>query len=415
VTASTSVAAPGARDVSRPRRHRRPRLVVLGLLTRLPYAGVVWQTRHYLEGFAALGYDVHYVDAHGSAPLSFFTDDGDDGWRRAADWLGTTMRLIGFGDAWAYAPAHAEGRRFGPSAAHLDALYRDAALIVNLHGGTEPTDAMSASDRLVYLETDPVQLQVELDEDRSWTIDFLDAHVAWFSFAENLGHAGCGLAADLRFPFQATRQPVVVGHWDRDDVPPADAAFTTVANWRQSHRNVVYRGETYWWSKHREFAKIIDLPGRVDAPLELALAKVGDGARQRLTERGWRVVDAAGVTAAPESYRDYIWASAGELTCAKDQNVRLATGWFSDRSATYLAAGRPVVTQDTGFARVLGDGAGLLAFTDEDSAAEALDAVCADYERHARAARDLARECFDAPVVLGALLDHVGLPSKVSS
>lgn len=390
-------------------RPRRPRVVVLGMLTRLPYAGVIWQTRHYLEGFARLGCDVSYVEAHGSMPLSFFAHDGDDGWRRAADWLGVTMRAIGFGARWAYVPAHAGGRAYGPVASALPVLYRDAALIVNLHGGTEPREEMSATGRLVYLETDPVQLQVELDEDRAATVAFLDAHAAWFTFAENLYGASCGLDADPRFPFLVTRQPVVLDLWDGDAAPRPGAALTTVANWQQSHRDVVYRGERYWWSKHREFAKILDLPGRVDADLELALTKLGPKDRQRLLDRGWRVADAAEVSATPESYRDYITASAGELTVAKDQNVRLATGWFSDRSATYLAAGRPVITQDTGFGPILGDGNGLFAFTDEDSAAAAVETVWGDYPAQSRAARDVARACFDSDVVLGALCDRVGL------
>lgn len=388
---------------------RRPKLVLLGLLTRLPYAGVVWQIRHYLEGFARLGFDVHYVDAHGSMPLAFFADDGDDGWARAADWLGATMRDIGFGDRWAYAPQHADGRRYGPCATALPALYRDAALIVNLHGGTEPRPELAGTGRLVYLETDPVQLQVELDENRQWTVDFLDAHVAYFTFAENLGQPSCLLEADPRFDFRPTRQPVVLDHWETDDGPQPGAPFTTVANWRQTHRNVEYRGESYWWSKHREFAKIIDLPAQVDAPLELALAKAGAGDRERLTDKSWRVAEASAVSATPESYRDYIRSSAGELTVAKDQNVRLRTGWFSDRSATYLAAGRPVITQDTGFGRILGEGEGLLSFTGTEEAAAAVADVCADYPRHAKAAAGIARDHFDSDVVLGALVAELGL------
>ena len=387
----------------------RPKIVVLGLLTRLPYAGVVWQTWHYLEGFRRLGYNVHYVDAHGSMPLSFFRDDGDDGWKRAADWLGATMRQLGFADQWAYAPEHAGGRRYGLPAGELAALYRDAALIVNLHGGTEPRSELSASGRLVYLETDPVQLQVELTRDLASTIEFLDAHQAYFTFAERAGLPGCRLHIDERFDFKTTRQPVVIDAWDTAGRQPSNSSFTTVANWKQTHRNVEYAGETYHWSKHREFAKVMELPGRTGGGLELALAKVGPADRERLTEHGWKVIDAADASNTPKRYHDYITNSCGEFTVAKDQNVRLATGWFSDRSATYLAAGRPVITQDTGFACALPEGEGLIAFTDLDSAAAAVESVRGDYRRHAAAAADIAQRYFSSDVVLAALLAEVGL------
>lgn len=384
-----------------------PKIVVLGLLTRLPFAGVVWQTFHYLEGLRRLGYDVYYVDGHGSMPLGFFRDDHDDGWQRAADWLAATMSWMGFAGRWAYTPQHADDRRYGLSTGELAALYRDAALLVNLHGGTEPREELTASGRLVYLETDPVQLQVELAENRPSTVAFLDAHAAHFTFAENAGRPGCLLEVDPRYAFTPTRQPVVVDRWSTAAAP--SLPFTTVANWRQTHRNVVYRGETYYWSKHREFGRIMGLPARVATPLQLALAKVGPADRERLIRRGWQVTDATRVSATPASYHDYITRSYGELTVAKDQNVRLATGWFSDRSATYLAAGRPVITQDTGFASALPEGEGLLAFTDLDSAAAAVDRVRADYRRHATAARAVAREHFDSDVVLRDLLQAVGL------
>jgi hypothetical protein len=386
---------------------RAPKVVVFGLLTRLPFAGVVWQTVHYLEGLRRLGCDVYYVDAHGSMPLGFFRDYDDDGWQRAADWLAATMRWMDLADRWAYTPQHAGGRRYGLPVGQLAALYRDAAVLLNLHGGTEPRDELTATDRLVYVETDPVQLQVELTEERASTVAFLDAHCAYFTFAEAAGNPSCRLDIDPRYAFTATRQPVVLDWWATDR--PPTLPFTTVANWRQTHRNVIYQGETYYWSKHREFARIMSLPERVGGGLQLALAKLGPSDRDRLTGRGWDIVDAADVSATPDRYRDYIAGSYGELTVAKDQNVRLATGWFSDRSATYLAAGRPVVTQDTGFGAALPTGEGLLAFTDLDSAAAAVEAVRADYPRHAAAASKIATEHFAAERVLADLLREVGV------
>jgi hypothetical protein len=188
---------------------------------------------------------------------------------------------------------------------------------------------------------------------------------------------------------------------------------------------VEWRGQTYTWSKHHEFLKIIDLPRRTTQPLELALAVRGqpgaDGAAwvprdaedadaiRRLAQHGWRVVDAMPLSREIEPYRDYILGSRGELTVAKDQNVRLRSGWFSDRSACYLAAGRPVITQDTAFGKVIPTGEGLFAFRDLEDIVAALEAVGADYARHAAAAHAIAESHFKAETVLAKLAEDCGL------
>src|SRR5206468_2844103 len=118
---------------------------------------------------------------------------------------------------------------------------------------------------------------------------------------------------------------------------------------------IQFKGESYYWSKDREFKKFLDLPGRVSQPIELAMGVDAD-VRDMLRSLGWRVTDAHTFTTDPWTYRDYVRSSAGEFTVAKDQNVRLKSGWFSERSACYLAAGRPVITQDTGFGTVIPTG-----------------------------------------------------------
>jgi hypothetical protein len=198
-----------------------------------------------------------------------------------------------------------------------------------------------------------------------------------------------------------------------------------VASWRQAGKDVEWHGQTYTWSKHHEFLKVIDLPRRTRQPLELALAIRGrageaDGAWiprdredaeavDRLTRHGWRVVNALPLSHDLEAYRAYIIGSRGEFTVAKDQNVRLRSGWFSDRSACYLAAGRPVVTQDTAFGKRVPTGEGLFAFEGIDDVVAALQAIDADYPRHARAAREIAARYFEAETVLGKLAEDAGL------
>ena len=392
---------------------RRPVVVVLGMLTKMPVAGVAWQTLHYLAGFERLGYETYYVEAHGRTPSMLMTSEADDGPALAAAYLDRVLRRFGFAGRWAYQAVHSDERVLGMSAGELSALFARADLVVNLHGGTEPLPEHAATGRLVYLETDPVQLQVELHDGLESTRAFLDPHVAFFTFGENLGRAGCGLPVPSGYDFRPTRQPVVLDHWPATP-PPAAGAFTTVGNWRQAWREVSLDGQVYGWSKHSQFAHLLGLPERLpQARIELALSSCSDEERDGLRRRGFAVVPALPLSRELDPYRAYLAGSLGELTAAKEQNVRLRSGWFSDRSATYLASGRPVITQDTGFGRVLPTGVGLHAWRTAEEAAYAVEAVLADPVGQGRAAREIAEECFDSDVVLGRLLADLGLPSRV--
>lgn len=386
---------------------RRPSVVVLGMLTKMPVAGVVWQTIHYLLGFERLGYESWYVEAHGVNPAMFQRHEGDPGSESAANFIATTLARFGLGGRWAYQALHADGRVWGMSEADLQRLYRSADLIVNLHGGTPPRSEHAAHDRLVYLETDPGALQIELYDGRADTFDYLEPHSFFFTFGESYGSPGCELPVTDRFEFRPTRQPVVLALWD--GLGPPGTAFTTVANWRQRGRGVRFNGEEYRWSKDLEFRRFLGLPARTKETFELALSNHRPADEERLAKRGWRVRTAAETCPDPEGYRAYIAASMAEFTVAKDRNVRLRTGWFSDRSATYLAAGRPVIAQDTAFGDHLPVGEGLLPFNSFDEAVAAVEAVAADPGRHGRAATDIAREYFDSDAVLGRLLTEVGL------
>jgi GT2 family glycosyltransferase len=389
----------------------RPKIVVLGMMSKIPVAGVVWQTVHYLVGFQRLGFDPYYVEAHARTPGMLMRNAGDDSAALAAAFIRDTLERFGLGGRWAYQALHDDGRLYGMNDAELRRLYASAELIINLHGGTQPRPEHYSTGRLVYLETDPVQLQIELHEERQYTLDFLEPHVAFFTFGENYGQPGCGLPVTERFPFHPTRQPVVSDFWlgGGED----SGIYTTVGNWSQPWRDVTYDGERYGWSKDEEFRKVLALPSLTGRDFELALGSYTPQDRELLESRGWRVRPALDFSTDLDAYRDYIRASRGEFTVAKDQNVRLRTGWFSDRGATYLATGRPVVTQDTGFGAVLPVGEALFPFTSIDEAAAAIETIEADYPKARQAAFDTAREHFDSEVVLGRLLDAVGVSLPV--
>jgi len=392
----------------------RPKIVLLGMMTPMPVAGVVWQNLHYLLGFERLGFETYYVETHARTPSMLMSNREDDSSALAAEFIAGVMRRFGMADSWAFRALHDDRRCYGMSELALERLYGEAELLVNLHGGTQPLPELAATGRLVYLETDPVQMQLELRHGLQETLDFLEPHVAFFTYAENWDNPDCRLPRSERFRFHPTRQPVVLDLWPDCSTRPADL-YTTVGNWRQDWREVTFEGERYTWSKHHEFLKYLDLPQRTGLGFELALSSCAPEDREMLAARGWGVRDGLEVSTSIDRYRDYIGASRGEFTVAKDQNVRLRTGWFSDRSATYLASGRPVVNQDTGFGSVLPTGEGLFSFDSPDSAAAAMAAIEADYSRHAGAAREIAREHFAHEVVLGRMLEDLGIGTRTRS
>ena len=387
----------------------KPKIVVLGMMTKMPVAGVIWQTVHYLVGFQRLGFEVWYVEQHARTPSMFMETEQCDAATKAAAFIDGVMRRFDLGDRWCFHALHEEeGRCLGMSRSQLNDLFASAALIINLHGGTIPLPEHSATGRLIYLETDPVQLQIELHNNVQETIDFLEPHAVFFTFGENLGNPDCRLPVSERFEFKPTRQPVVMDFWNPPPCGPGET-FTSIGNWQQQWREVWFKGERYSWSKHHEFLKIIELPKRTPQRFELALASYSAEEKTMLEGHGWAVRHAMDFSTDADAYRAYIAGSRGEFTVAKDQNVRLRSGWFSDRSATYLAAGRPVVTQDTGFSNILPTGAGLFGFATMDDALAAIEAINSDYARHSRAAAEIAREYFDSGIVLQPLLDHADL------
>jgi hypothetical protein len=402
------------------------RLVIMGILGRTPLAGVSWQVLHYLEGFRRLGYDIYYIEDTGGWAYNprRKTDDNESEYtyaincQYAVNYVAKLMSSFGLQDAWAYR-SRVDGRVFGLSETQVSRLFEKADALVNLTGSTCLLEEHTRVPVRIYLETDPVMRQIEVVRGDRKAIDLLAAHTHHFTYGENLGAPDCGVPV-TRFNYLPTRQPIVLDWWTPDwrlssgvnGRPDIPARFTTIAKWRQPGKDIEWNGETYSWSKHVEFLKFIDLPRRTQQEFELALAWENEKDEEvipQLTSFGWNVVDAISLSLDIVPYRDYILGSRGEFTVAKDQNIRLRSGWFSDRSACYLAAGKPVVTQDTAFGNILPTGRGLFAFRNMEDILSAIDTIESNYEGHCRAAREIAEEYFAAEKVLGSLMERAGL------
>ena len=386
----------------------KERVIVLGAMSKMPVAGIVFITLQYLIGLKRLGFDVYYVEAHARTPSMLMKDASDDGSALAAAFIAGMMRRFDLGDdRWAFHALHHDGECHGLSQEALLRLYGEAAFIFNLHGSTIPRPEHYQTGRLVYIGTDPVMHEVEVHNGVRATIEYLEPHCAFFTWGENHGNADCGVPTSDRFPFIPTRQPIVMDLWEPFRGGTADTC-TTIGNWRQPWRTVTLDGEVYHWSKHLEFLKFVDLPSRCRQRFELALSSLDENDRALLCAKGWNIRESLGFTTDVNAYRQYIGQSRAEFTVAKDQNIRLRSGWFSDRSASYLACGRPVVTQETGFSNILPTGEGLFGFATLEEIENAIATINSDYERHSAAASRIAREWFDYRVVLPPMLTHLG-------
>ena len=387
---------------------KRRRIVVLGTMGCEPYAGVAWREMQFAQGLDRLGHDVYYLETTSTWPYDPVrrTRVGDSNY--AVPYVRRVAESFGFAGRWGYRRSYGDKEWFGLSRAAAEDLLANADAVLSIGGSTRLAEEELKAGRLVYIGTDPVVHEIPFANGDEEIRTLIEEHHDLVTYGENIGTPDCPLPPlpGLR---ARTRQPIVLDAWQ--DGQPTKEEFTTVGNWRQEGFDTHYRGETYYWSKHHEYLKFIDLPLRIRQPIELAtgLVQLCLDERRLLESNGWRLTDAHAFTNDPWPYRDYVRASRGEFTVAKDANVRLRTGWFSERSCCYLAAGRPVITQDTGFGKVLPTGQGLFPFNSMEEILAAFEAIRSDYGRHSRAARVIAEEYFKAEKVLAKLLNDLGI------
>ena len=380
--------------------------LVAGYVVRCPLAGYAWQALHYLAGLRALGFDAYFYEDTAHYGDCFDPVSGEMGAVRpsALAFAAAFFARYGFSDRWIFWDA-AHDRYAGCARDQARALLADARLLVGL--ATVNRLPRSVGRRRAFIDIDPgvTQIQAERDAALREQLDEYDVH---FTIGENIGRPGCAVPAG-RWHWEPTRQPVALDLW-QPLAATAGAPFTTIGRWDERRRVQELDGTRYSWSKRDQWLRFLDLPGRSAAAFELAMdLDKNPGDAELLSAHGWRVADPLAVSTDAERYRAYIRESAGEFSVAKELNVRLSTGWFSDRSACYLAAGRPVVVQDTGFRTTLPTGAGLLAFDTPEEAADAVRAVTADWPLHSAAARRIAEQYFAAKWVLADLLDRAGV------
>jgi len=278
--------------------------------------------------------------------------------------------------------------------------------LINLCGATRLRDEHMACPVRIMIDTDPVYEQIKYAKADPAARDYLDAHTHFFTYGENIGAADCNVPLS-GIAWRPTRPPVIPELWPVAAGEPD--CFTTIATWENKGKNIEFEGASYVWSKHVNFLRFLDVPKRSGQHFMMAMLPPDPAVEAEVRGQGWQLTDPRPISAGMTVYADFIRNSRGEFTVAKDIYVRPNSGWFSDRSVCYLAAGRPVVTMRTGFSKFYPAGTGLFEFSTMEEVLAALDAIATDYPKHSRAARELAMEYFASDRVVSRLLTEAGL------
>ena len=378
------------------------RIVVCGFMVRHPVAGNLLAYFHYVLGLHRLGHEVCYVEESGW-PSSCYDPAhrtyGDDP-RAGMAAVRALLRGYGIDIPVCYVDPD-RGTVEGAGWADVKRMLGAADLLLNV-GGVCWLPEFRRCRRRALIDMDPFFTQVG-----RFGAHLIGEHHVHFSYGANIGRPRCTIPT-TGVAWRPTVPPVVPELWAGAAAAP-DAALTTVANW-SAYGAVTFDGERYG-QKDEEFLRLLDLPKGTPQRLELALSGAGPDVTAALGAAGWSLRSAGEVSADVATYRAYVHGSRGEFSVAKQAYVKTRSGWFSDRSVCYLAAGRPVILQDTGFSDWLPTGHGVLGFTSLAEAVDRIERVNAEYGAHCRAARRVAAQTFDYRAVLPRLLSRALAPN----
>ena len=380
-------------------------IVVGGYIVAFPLGGMTWHHLNYLLGLHELGHEVWFLEDSGSYSYPY----NPQTWQCTADstygrdYLLKTFEKYGLPPRYCYY-SEFEDKHYGLTGPELNALLTRADLFLCVSGVTPIRANRPKPRRTAVIDTDPVFTQLRMQHDADFRA-YYQQFDAVATFGRLIGTAACPLPTH-GFDWIPTNQPIALRHWPVTQT--TSRAFTTIGKWEHSsERNLEFAGKKYLSSKGVEWIKMLDLPSQVPWDMTMGMQGLPRETADRFALHGWSFVDPEAATVSCEAFAQFIQASAGEFTVAKEIYAGLPSGWFSDRSSAYLASGRPVVTQASGFDQWLPTGEGLFSFKTVDDAADALNAIAADYSRHAVAARRVAEEYMDGQKVLGDLLKRV--------
>jgi len=382
--------------------------IVTGMIATYPVGGVAWDYGQYALGLEQLGWEVYYLEDTGWEAYDPVKGAYGSDCSYGVKFLNESLSHLSTRLAHRWHVRAMDGTCYGIDRSQFLRTVAEADLFLNVSGGTLLREEYMCCPRKVLIDTDPGWNHFvnfpKWDANPGWQGSCgYRSHDYFVTYAERIGQPDCELP-DLGIPWQPTRPPVILSAWQPR--PPGDT-WTTVMTWNNFGRPIDSGAKVYG-TKEVEFGRIESLPQRVAARLEVAAGGASPPI-DRWRRLGWSVIDSHVVSTTIGEYRNYIERSRGEFSVAKNVYVETRSGWSSCRSVCYLAAGRPVVVQDTGFSEFIPSNEGLIAFRCLDEAVDAIKTVEANYSRHQESARNIAESYFDSDKVLNQLLKRAGI------
>ncbi len=380
------------------------RLTILlsGMIAADPHqGGATWAVLQYLLGFKRLGHEVYFVEPvaeaklrPGGAPLACST---------SAVYFRQVMADFGLEQSSALLLQGTQ-QTVGLPYTQLREIAQRADVLINISGMLNDGTLTAPIPLRVYIDLDPAFNQF-WHATQNINMRF-DGHTHFVTIGQAIGQPDC-VVPTCGLDWITTPQPIVLAYWPVAQLITYDA-LTTVGNWRGY--GSIEREGVFYGQKAHALRKFIHLPKLSDEKFMLALAIHPDESKDlaALRSNDWQLLDPAQVAHTPARYQQFIQGSKAEFGIAKSGYVAARCGWFSERSICYLASGRPVIAQETGFSHFLPTGEGLFAFETSDDVLAAIEALNGDYAYHSRAARALAEDYFDSDKVLSRLLQHIG-------
>ena len=378
------------------------KIIVFGYIVRGPMGGMTWHHLQYVLGLKALGFKVYYFEDSGDSEFCCYnpkTGINSTDPRYGLRYAGKIFKRFGLDKDWAYYDAHTKCWH-GPLKNRKRQIFKSVEMMLNLSCSNDIRDWTQDISIKVLVDTDPVFTQIRNLKD-SLRRKLSTKHNRFFTYGENFMNTNCSIPDD-GIKWLPTRQPVVMDFWPVYP-GPQNGNFTTVMQW-QSYTALTYKNQLFG-VKDQSFMDFLELPKRVDGVFEIALGSPS-APRNWLKAHGWHLSDPFTVTSTPLKYRLFIKNSKAEFSVSKHAYVISKSGWFSERSAVYLASGRPVLVQDTGFSEIIETGMGLISFSKLEEAIEGVNAITNKYKIHSKYARDIAERFFDSRLVLKSLIER---------
>ncbi len=410
------------------------KIIVTGQIARYPLGGVTWDWLNYILGFRKLGHEVHYFEdgpkwLYNPMKHSVMISDYN------VTYLKKVMGEFGFDSQWTYLSRGGSiesSKIYGNK--NIQEIFQSADIIFNIAGSTNmqlltKEFPMKNGVKKVFIDGDPMINQMKILNDGSDNI-VTNSHDLFFTYAENIGKKDCKIPRIKDVKWMTTRFPVHLPSWSAQSKNKTDT-FTTISNW-QSYKGYTFNGQKYSGSKSTEFLKFFDIPKITGQKMEIALAadtekkeNIVHGKKlknmtwlrnknnlEKMEKAGWKITDPLKISKDWNSYKKYIEGSYGEWSVAKNAYVKAHTGWFSCRSACYLASGKPVILEDTQFSKFIRTGKGLFSFKNKNEALHAINEIHKNYEYHCAEARNIAEKYFDSDKVLRDMLKKCKIKNK---